>query len=109
MEKTVKNTKDMKKTVKIISRTNCTIHPDVKSTRICEECDQPYCNDCVELYWTHNFLSYAYLGEHKDFTKHWLCKRCVKKKRRKGVMTAILILLGVFVIPIFVLIKNYHA
>ena len=103
MEKTVK------KTIKIASRTNCSIHTDIKSTRICEDCDLPYCNDCMSEYWTHNFLSYAYLGERKDFTKHWLCKRCVKKKRRKGVLTAIFILLGVFVIPIAVLIQNYHA
>ena len=98
----------VKKKIKIETRTNCTIHSDIKSTRICENCDQPFCNDCMTEYWTHNFLSYAYLGEKKDFTKHWLCKNCLKKKRRKGVITSILVLIGVFLIPIFVLIQNYH-
>ena len=98
----------VKKKIKIETLTNCTIHSDIKSTRICENCDQPFCNDCMTEYWTHNFLSYAYLGEKKDFTKHWLCKNCLKKKRRKGVITSILVLIGVFLIPIFVLIQNYH-
>ena len=103
MEKTVK------KKFKIESRTNCTIHSDVKSTRICEDCDLPYCNDCMTEYWTHNFLNYAYFGEKKNFKKHWLCRTCLRKKKRKGLLTAIFILFGVFVIPIIVLIQNYHA
>ena len=102
MEKTVK------KKLKIEPRTYCVNHTEIKSTRICEDCDQPYCNECMTEYWTHNFLSYAYLGEKKDFKKHWLCKNCLRKKQRRGVLTALFILLGVFVIPIIVLIQNYH-
>ena len=95
------------KKIKIESRRNCTNHPETKATRICDQCDEPFCNDCMQEYWTHNFLSYAYLGEKKDFTKHWLCKNCLKKKRRKGLFTALFVLVGVIIIPVVVLITNY--
>ena len=98
------------KTIKIESsknRNNCVNHEDKRATRTCDECDQPYCNDCMNEFWTHNFLSYAYLGEKKEFNKHWLCKDCVKKKRKKGVLTAVFVLVAVFIIPVFVLISNY--
>jgi hypothetical protein len=96
-----------KKKVKIDSRSNCTIHQEKKATRQCDDCDAPYCNECMTEYWTHNFLSYAYLGEKKDFSKFWLCKDCVRKKRRKGVFSAVFILVSVILIPLFVLITNY--
>ena len=103
MEKTVK------KSIKIESRNTCTNHAEIRATRICDDCDLPYCNQCIKEYWTHNFLSYAYLGEQKDFRKHWLCNNCLKKKRRKGLLTAIAVLLGVIIIPVALLITNYKS
>lgn len=103
MEKTVK------KSIKIESRNTCTNHAEIRATRICDDCDLPYCNQCIKEYWTHNFLSYAYLGEQKDFRKHWLCNNCLKKKRRKGLLTAIAVLFGVIIIPVALLITNYKS
>lgn len=99
--------KTVTKKIKIETRRNCINHPEIKATRICDNCDEPFCNDCMNEYWSHNFLSYAYLGEQKDFRKSWLCNNCTKRKRRKGLLSAIFILVGVFVIPVFVLITNY--
>lgn len=95
--------------IKIEKRSNCNNHPDIKATRVCDDCDEPFCNECIEEHWTHNFLSYAYLGEKKDFTRYWLCKNCLSKKRRKGIASALFILIGVIIVPVIVLIQNYHA
>lgn len=96
------------KAIKIDLRNNCTIHTEKRAVRICDDCDMPYCNDCIKEYWTHNFLSYAYLGESKDFKKHWLCSNCMTKKRRKGVITAVFVLIGVIVIPLMLLISGHY-
>ena len=95
--------------IKIESRNNCTIHSEKRAVRICDDCELPYCNDCIKEYWTHNFLSYAYLGESKDFKKHWLCIDCMNRKRKKGVLTAIFILFGVIILTVLMLIYNYMS
>lgn len=83
-----------------IRRQKCNNHPDRRGLRFCESCDQPFCKECIEEFWAHNFLSYAFLGEKKDFSKEYLCSNCVKKKRRRGVLiaTSLLVLFGIFII-----------
>lgn len=74
----------------------CINHPEKRSIRYCEQCDEPFCNECVTEYWSHNFISYAYLGETKKFSKEYLCHACSAKKRRKGVFMASLLLIILF-------------
>lgn len=90
-----KITKDRK--IKLIRK--CINHPQKRAIRICDECDESFCNECLTEYWSHNFMSYAYMGEQKKFTKEYLCKNCERKKRRKGVFMAsfLLILLLLFI------------
>ncbi|MHA2362922.1 MAG: B-box zinc finger protein [Candidatus Hodarchaeales archaeon] len=96
---TLNATKDRKK-VRQLSKVDCNNHKSIRAIRYCDNCDQPFCNDCVNVYWTHNFLSYAYLGERKDFKKEYLCKLCMKKKRRKNLFLSggVLFLLLIFIL-----------
>ena len=78
----------------------CTLHKSVQAARMCDRCELPFCNECIIEYWSHNFLSYAYLGSQKNFTKEYICKHCEKKQRRKGLTISILvfILLGIAIL-----------
>lgn len=81
-----------KKIKKNLIREKCQNHPDKSAVRYCDRCELSFCNDCIKEYWSHNFLSYAYLGESKDFNKEYLCFDCEKSIRRKGLTLSIVIL-----------------
>ena len=76
-----------------------TLHKSIQAARMCDNCDLPFCNQCIVEYWSHNFISYAFLGSQKDFTKEYICKMCEKKKRRKSLYISILLLalIGMFI------------
>ena len=82
-----------KKMKKKLKRETCQNHPDKSAVRYCDRCDQAFCNDCIKEYWSHNFLSYAYLGESKDFHKEYLCVDCERSIRRKGLTLSVVILM----------------
>lgn len=94
-----RSSKNKKKNESKIKFNKCFNHPGKRAIRYCENCDNSYCNDCLIEFWSHNFISYAYLGEEKNFRKEFLCKNCAKKKRRKGVLmaTSLLIILSLFI------------
>ena len=89
-----------KKLIKKLKREKCQNHPDKSAIRFCDRCDLAFCNDCIKEYWSHNFLSYAYLGESKDFNKEYLCIDCERSIRRKGLIlsTTILIILSLAIL-----------
>ena len=83
--------------IRKIKRQKCLNHPDKSAVRFCDRCDEPFCKECINEYWSHNFLGYAYLGEQKDFRKEYLCEDCERIKRRKGLYlsSSILIILSI--------------
>jgi hypothetical protein len=94
---TVKNEQQILKEVR---RSYCVIHTSRKAYRLCGHCQQPYCKEDIVESWSQNFLSYAYLGSKKEFSKEYLCRYCEKRKRIRnvGFATFLLILFGIFIL-----------
>lgn len=92
--------KNEQRILKEISKSYCTLHSSRRAYRLCENCQNPYCKDDIVEFWSHNFLSYAYLGSKKEFTKEYLCRECERKKRIRKVAfaTFLLIIFGIFIL-----------
>ncbi|OLS19958.1 MAG: hypothetical protein HeimC3_42840 [Candidatus Heimdallarchaeota archaeon LC_3] len=89
-----------KKILKEVQKSYCVLHTKRRAYRLCDNCYLPYCKEDIVESWSHNFLSYAYLGSKKEFKKQSLCKSCERRKRRNSVGFAVflLIVFGIFIL-----------
>ena len=85
---------------KELKKSYCVIHINRRGYRKCESCGLIYCKEDIVESWSTNFLSYAFMGQKKDFKKEYLCKSCERSKRRKSVFfaTFLLIVIGTLII-----------
>ena len=70
----------------------CKNHLTTKAVYMCEKCDGFFCDKCIVDYWSHKFLSYAFVGQKKYFIQEFICKRCEKSSRIKGITVALALL-----------------
>ena len=87
---------------KFVDKRTCIIHIARPAARFCESCDRPFCREDLVEYYSGNFVSYAFLGAKREYTKSYLCKACERSKRVKSVSVAsvilIIFLLGILAI-----------
>ena len=93
-------TKNEQRILKEVRKSYCTLHTSRRAYRLCENCNDPFCKEDIVESWSQNFLSYAYMGSKREFTKEYLCQRCERKKRIRyvGFATFLLILFGIFIL-----------
>ena len=76
-----------------IENFNCKNHLTTKASYMCGKCENFFCNECIVEYWSHNFLSYAFVGQKKYFIQEFICKRCERLSRIKGIVIALALLI----------------
>ena len=89
-----------KKILKEVQKSYCVLHTKRRAYRLCENCDLPHCKDDIVESWSHNFLSYAYMGSKKEWKRQYLCRACEKSKRQRTLFFSVflLIILGTLII-----------
>lgn len=78
---------------RFIEKFYCKKHATTKAAFMCEKCKNFFCKECIVEYWSHNFLSYAFVGQKKYFIQEFICKSCERSSRIKGVIIAIALLI----------------
>ena len=70
---------------------------------ICEKCNQVFCLDHINVYWSQNFLQHAFVGQKRKFLSKNLCNKCERNNRVIGVFLAFFLLFPFLFTPLLIL------